>query len=144
MKHRKLHRQAGRCGVVPVKRLHAAEAAMFTEDSQHAYVFPSIENHGADRFAAFHQIESSLMRSRGSVCVIKSSMLSLPSIYQSTIFGTSVRPRAPPKAEPFQTRPVTSWNGRVLISSPEAATPIMIDCPQPLWQHSSACRIVVV
>jgi hypothetical protein len=34
-------------------------------------------------------------------------------MYQSTIFGTSVRPRAPPKAVPFQTRPVTSWNGRV-------------------------------
>ena len=38
-------------------------------------------------------------------------MLILPSMYQSTIFGTSVRPRAPPNAEPFQTRPVTSWNG---------------------------------
>ena len=37
----------------------------------------------------------------------------LPSMYQSTIFGTSVRPRAPPKAVPFQTRPVTSWKGRV-------------------------------
>src|SRR3569833_2398059 len=58
MKHRKLHRQAGRRGVVPVKRLHAAEATMFTEDSQHAYVFPSIENYGADRFAALHQLES--------------------------------------------------------------------------------------
>jgi hypothetical protein len=34
-------------------------------------------------------------------------------MYQSTIFGTSVRPRAPPKAEPFHSRPVTSWNGRV-------------------------------
>ncbi len=47
-------------------------------------------------------------------------MLILPSMYQSTIFGTSVRPRAPPKAVPFQTRPVTSWNGRVLISLPGA------------------------
>ena len=28
-------------------------------------------------------------------------MLILPSMYQSTIFGTSVRPRAPPKAVPF-------------------------------------------
>ncbi len=47
-------------------------------------------------------------------------MLILPSMYQSTIFGTSVRPRAPPKAVPFQTRPVTSWNGRVAISWPDA------------------------
>ena len=54
-----------------------------------------------------------LISSSGSLWVIRSSMLILPSMYQSTIFGTSVRPRAPPKAVPFQTRPVTSWNGRV-------------------------------
>ena len=58
--------------------------------------------------------------SSGIVWVIRSSMLILPSMYQSTIFGTSVRPRAPPKAVPFQTRPVTSWNGRVAISLPGA------------------------
>jgi hypothetical protein len=40
--------------------------------------------------------------------VIKSSILILPSIYQSTILGTSVRPLAPPKADPFQTLPVTN------------------------------------
>ena len=57
-------------------------------------------------------------------------------MYQSTIFGTSVRPRAPPKAVPFQTRPVTSWNGRVEISWPAPATPMMTETPQPLWQHS--------
>lgn len=28
--------------------------------------------------------------------------------------------------------PVTSWKGRVLISLPDAATPMMIDWPQPL------------
>jgi hypothetical protein len=64
-------------------------------------------------------------------------------MYQSTIFGTSVRPRAPPKAVPFQTRPVTSWNGPVLISCPAPATPMMTDSPQPLWQHSSAWRITL-
>ena len=32
-------------------------------------------------------------------------MAILPSMYQSTIFGTSVRPLAPPKAVPFQTPP---------------------------------------
>ena len=32
------------------------------------------------------------MSSSGIVCVIRSSMLILPSMYQSTIFGTSVRP----------------------------------------------------
>ena len=56
------------------------------------------------------------MRSSGSLWVISGSMLILPSMYQSTICGTWVRPRTPPKAVPFQTRPVTSWKGRVLIS----------------------------
>ena len=42
------------------------------------------------------------------------------SMYQSTMRGTSVRPRAPPNAVPFHTRPVTSWNGRVAISWPGA------------------------
>ena len=70
-------------------------------------------------------------------------MLILPSMYQSTIFGTSVRPRAPPNAVPFHTRPVTSWNGRVLISCPAPATPMITDTPQPRWQHSSAWRISV-
>ena len=64
-----------------------------------------------------------------------------PSMYQSTIFGTSVRPRAPPNAVPFHTRPVTSWNGRVEISWPAPATPMMTLTPQPRWQHSSAWRI---
>ena len=71
--------------------------------------------------------------------VIIGSISILPSMYQSTIFGTSVRPRAPPNAVPFQTRPVTSWNGRVAISAPAGATPMMMLSPQPRWQHSSAC-----
>src|SRR3978361_734890 len=65
-------------------------------------------------------------------------MLILPSIYQSTILGTSVRPRAPPKAVPFQTRPVTSWKGRVLISCPAPATPMITETPQPRGPHSPA------
>ena len=48
--------------------------------------------------------------------VIMGSISIFFSMYQSTIFGTSVRPLAPPKAVPFQTRPVTSWKGRVAIS----------------------------
>ena len=64
-------------------------------------------------------------------------------MYQSTIFGTSVRPRAPPNAVPFHTRPVTSWNGRVVISCPAPATPMITLTPQPRWQHSSAWRISV-
>src|SRR5215212_6086182 len=58
------------------------------------------------------------MSDSGITWVIIGSIWIFPSMYQSTIFGTSVRPRAPPKADPFQTRPVTSWNGRVAISRP--------------------------
>jgi len=38
----------------------------------------------------------------------------------------------PPNAVPFQVRPVTSWNGRVEISCPAPATPMITDVPQPL------------
>src|SRR5213075_1369938 len=85
-----------------------------------------------------------LMSASAIVCVIIGSISILPSMYQSTILGTSVRPRAPPNAVPFQTRPVTSWNGRVAISLPASATPITTDTPQPRWQASSAWRITVV
>ena len=39
---------------------------------------------------------------------------------------------------------VSVANGRVLISFPASATPMMIDSPQPRWQHSSAVRITSV
>src|SRR5438094_489650 len=67
-----------------------------------------------------------------SVCVIISSTLMRPLMYQSTYCGNWVRPRVPPKAVPRQARPVTSRNGRAWISSPAPATPMMIACPQPL------------
>ena len=42
-------------------------------------------------------------------------------MYQSTIFGTSVRPLARRRRRcPSRRRPVTSWNGRVQISWPGA------------------------
>src|ERR1700687_2161111 len=37
----------------------------------------------------------------------------------------------------FAPRPLTSCNRRVLISCPEAATPIMILCPHPNWAARS-------
>src|SRR3954462_8711910 len=78
------------------------------------------------------------MRSSGMVWVMRGSISIFFSMYQSTIRGTSVRPRAPPKAEPFQTRPVTSWKGRVAISCPAPATPVTTLTPQPPWQPSPA------
>src|SRR5262249_30612374 len=78
-----------------------------------------------------------LMSASVIVWVIIGSISILPSMYQSTILGTSVRPRAPPNAVPFQTRPVTSWNGRAAISAPAGATPMIMDSPHPalarLW-----------
>src|ERR1700689_1370224 len=53
-----------------------------------------------------------LMSASGIVWVMIGSISIFLRIYQSTIFGTSERPRAPPKAVPRHTRPVTSWNGR--------------------------------
>ena len=52
------------------------------------------------------------------VCVIIGSISIFPCMYQSTIFGTSERPRAPPKALPRHTRPVTSSKrpGRDLLA----------------------------
>ncbi len=70
--------------------------------------------------------------------VANSSTMSFPARYSSTSFGTDSRLFQPPKAEPFHTRPVTSWNGRVDISCPAAATPMMTDVPQPLWHASKA------
>lgn len=93
-------------------------------------------------------------------CVTNSFTFKVPPKYWSTSFGTLSRlfhpaikncqvtnydarnnsSTAPPKAEPFQVRPVTNWNGRVLISWPEPATPIIVETPQPLWQLSKAAR----
>ena len=75
--------------------------------------------------------------------VIIGSIWIIPSIYQSTIFGVSVRPRAPPKAVPRQLRPVTSWNGRVLISLPASATPMTMLVPQPRWQPVSYTHLTL-
>mmetsp|Transcript_20810 Transcript_20810/g.79791 ORF Transcript_20810/g.79791 Transcript_20810/m.79791 type:complete len:336 (+) Transcript_20810:880-1887(+) len=101
------------------------------------------QNSTTERIDSPRRINSnpSLICSSFSLCVISSSMRSLPSMYQSTILGTSVRPRAPPKAEPSHFRPVTNWNGRVEISAPAGATPMMMLRPQPLCVHSSAWRI---
>ena len=63
--------------------------------------------------------------------VIKWSIGKSPSRVACTNLGTSRRLLNPPNAVPFQTLPVTSWNGRVEISCPAAATPITHDSPQP-------------
>lgn len=52
-------------------------------------------------------------------------------MYSSMIPGSCERPFTPPNADPRHTRPVTSWNGRVEISCPDAATPMTQLSPQP-------------
>ena len=66
----------------------------------------------------------SLMLLKVSRCVTYSSTMKSPCMYRSTRPGSCVRPFTPPKAEPCHLRPVTSWNGRVEISSPAFATPV--------------------
>ena len=58
---------------------------------------------------------------RGKAKVTNSSTLREPERYFSTIPGSCVLPFTPPNALPFHTRPVTSWKGRVAISSPMLA-----------------------
>src|SRR6185437_13081954 len=135
---REFHRSAHLARFVLVEPLHAAETAMLRHQGERAHQYTTTL-----RIDSPECIRSNarLMSVSGMRCVMRSSMLILPSMYQSTIFGTSVRPRAPPNAVPFHTRPVTNWNGRVLISLPAPATPTTTDTPQPRWQHSSAWRM---
>lgn len=62
-------------------------------------------------------------------------------MYFSTSQGTCERLLKPPNAVPFQTRPVTNWKGRVLISWPEAATPTITEVPHP-WSYFDKIRFV--
>src|SRR5450755_319779 len=133
-----LHRPCRLTGVVLVEALHTAVAAVLGNDFRCAHQYTTTLRIDSPLCM---RSNARLMSFSGIWCVIRSSMLILPSMYQSTILGTSVRPRAPPKAVPFQMRPVTSWNGRVLISLPAPATPMITDPPQPRWVHSSAWRI---
>ena len=93
------------------------------------YLFPSCIKSNAE-----------LISSIGMVCEMNSSIFRLFFMYFSTSFGTESRLLNPPNAVPFQVRPVTSWNGRVLISWPAPATPTITLVPHPLWQASNAER----
>src|SRR5436309_9351795 len=66
-----------------------------------------IDDDAPDRFPRVHQIESLVDVVKRHHVVIIGSISIFPCMYQSTIFGTSARPRAPPNAVPRQTRPVT-------------------------------------
>ena len=49
------------------------------------------------------------------------------------IGGTPLRRLVPSNAEPRHTQPVTNWDGRQLISTPLAATPMIHDSPHPIY-----------
>ena len=76
--------------------------------------------------------------------VISVSISLRPSIYQSTIIGTSVLPRIPPNAETFHVCPChkLKWSGTNLLTS--LAKPIITLWTQPFWAHSKALRITFV
>lgn len=90
------------------------------------------------QFPECSRSNASLIFSSEKWCVINSSRSNSFDRYSSTSFGTLCFDFHPPNALPFHTRPVTNWNGLVLISCPAAATPIITDVPQPLWQDSNA------
>ena len=99
---------------------------------------PLKHHHGSDGFAFMHQME-------GVVDFLKRHGVGDQIINIDLPFHVPINnlrhigaPARAPKAEPFQTRPVTSWKGRVVISAPEGATPMIMLSPQPRWQHSSA------
>src|ERR1700722_10688584 len=132
------HRPADLAGGVLVEALRGAEAAVLRNQAQRAHEYTTTLRIDSPECIRSNAL---LMSASGIRCVMRSSMLILPFMYQSTIFGTSVRPRAPPKAVPFQTRPVTSWNGRVLVFLSAPATPTTPATPRPRLQHSSAWRM---
>src|SRR6185369_4209507 len=123
--HAEAHRPRARRAVVLVEALPPVEGAMLGARLHRAYSTTArIDS------PLCMSSNASLIFASGSLCVISGSIWILPSMYQSTMRGTSVRPRAPPKAEPFHTRPVTSWNGRVAISCHAPATPMITETPQ--------------
>ena len=109
----------------PVNPVRWQPGAKTSRAASRAAAAPAPQYTTTDRMLSPACIKSNplLMSPRLSVWVIIGSISILPSMYHSTIRGTSVRPRAPPKAVPFQVRPVTSWNGRVAISAPRRRYP---------------------
>lgn len=89
----------------------------------HQPLFPAIWTR-KDEFITSTRVVKKLTYSRRVKCVTFFK-------YFSTSQGTCERLLKPPKAVPFQTRPVTNWKGRVDISCPDAATPTITDVPQP-------------
>src|SRR5690606_862400 len=104
--HGEAHGPAGGGRLVAIKALDATEAALL----RHGFDDTAHENSITVRMDSPACIKSnaSLMRSSGSLWVMRLSMSIFPSMYQSTMRGTSVRPHAPPNALPRHTRPVTS------------------------------------
>ena len=104
--------------------------------------FASIHHDRADRLAFVHQVEGRVdlleRHGVGDEIVDVDLPLHVPVDDLRHVRATA---RAA-EGGALQTRPVTSWNGRVAISWPDSATPMMIDSPQPRWQHSSAWRMV--
>ena len=104
-----------------------------------------MDNTQRKHLPACSKSKASLICSNFMRCVMYLSRFALspPDMTFSTSFGTATRLLYPPKAVPYQVRPVTSWNGLVEISVPAAATPTMTDVPQPFLQHSSALRMTL-
>lgn len=91
----------------------------------------SVMNHCPDRFAFMHKLEGVIDFIQCHRMGYKWLKVNIPlhGILDHT--GELSAAFTPPNAEPFHTRPVTSWKGRVEISCPAPATPMTTDCPHP-------------
>src|SRR6476660_555390 len=98
----------------------------------------SVHNHAPDALAFVHQVEPLVdVRQWHGVSDHRVDLdlsLHVP-VDDFRHVGAAARPS---ECRSLQTRPVTSWNGRVAISAPAGATPMMTDWPQPRWHASSA------
>lgn len=88
------------------------------------------------------RVKALLMSERGNVWETNSSTFTFPAKYRSTRSGTLSRLFHPPKAVPFQTRPVTNWKGRVDISILHEQSNIEMVCKNtlPRSSHAYYCR----
>lgn len=113
---------------------------------RYIHIIRAVKFSKAYQFPECNISKPSLIFSNGRLCVTNSSRINSLDRYCSTNFGTLCLDFHPPNAVPFHTRPVTNWNGLVLISWPAAATPIITDVPHPLWQDSNAAlwRIIFI
>src|SRR3984893_6455860 len=97
----------------------------------------SVYHHAADAFALVHQIEALVdVSERHGVRDHRVDLDLALHVPVHDFRHVSAAARAAERGA-LPDAP-TNWKGRVAISAPAGATPMMMDCPQPRWQASKA------